>query len=413
MTQQTDPLPAVILLGGDANALSVARSLGTHGVKVFAIAEPTAHTRYSRYCAWISVPAGDDEAAWAEYLLGPDAGRFDGAVLLACSDAAIRVIATHRGELARRFRLDESDPEAQLYMLNKLCTYEKARAAGVPTPRFWVTRRDRSLGSLPDALPYPILVKPLFSHEFDHRFGRKFLVARGADELVSASNTMREAGIEAMLVEMIPGPDDRLCSYYTYLADGGVPLFHFTKRVIRRFPAHMGGACYHITDWNPEVRDAALKLFRHVGLRGLANAEFKRDERDGQLKLIECNARFTAANCLVAESGFDLGMFVYNRIVGRPQQPIEHYKTGLRLWYPVEDFQSFLELRQTSGMSLAEWVSSVSYPQVFPFFRWHDPLPTLVSGWRRLRNRVARGLVQLTGCSAAGVQPAAPRRQKI
>jgi hypothetical protein len=57
----------------------------------------------------------------------------------------------------------------------------------------------------------------------------------------------------------------------------------------------MGNACYHLTDWNPEVGDLSLKLFQWVGLRGLANAEFKRDERDGKLKLIECNARFTAS----------------------------------------------------------------------------------------------------------------------
>ena len=62
----------------------------------------------------------------------------------------------------------------------------------------------------------------------------------------------------------------------------------------------------------------ALRLFRHVGLRGLANVEFKLDPRDGQYKLIECNARFTAANGLVAKSGIDLGRFVYCRAVGLP-----------------------------------------------------------------------------------------------
>ena len=90
-----------------------------------------------------------------------------------------------------------------------------------------------------------------------------------------------------LLVEKVPGPDDLLCSYYTYLDADGEALFDFTKRIIRRFPVGMGNGCYHITDRNPEVREVALKLFRHVGLRGLANAEFKRDQRDGRLKLIE------------------------------------------------------------------------------------------------------------------------------
>ncbi len=66
--------------------------------------------------------------------------------------------------------------------------------------------------------------------------------------------------------------------------------------MIRRNPPGMGVGSYHITDWIPEVRDVALQLFKYMGLRGLVNAEFIRDVRDGQLKLIEINARFTAAN---------------------------------------------------------------------------------------------------------------------
>ena len=60
----------------------------------------------------------------------------------------------------------------------------------------------------------------------------------------------------------------------------------------RVYPVTSGPGCHHITDWIPELREPALRLFRQAGLRGLANVEFKRDDRDGQLKLIECNARF-------------------------------------------------------------------------------------------------------------------------
>src|SRR6185437_4458297 len=126
------------------------------------------------------------------------------------------------------------------------------------------------------------------------------------------------AGLDVMVVEMVPGPDSRLCSYYTYLDESGTPLFHFTKRVIRRSPPVFGGGSYHITDWLPEVKELGLRFFQAVGLRGLGNVEFKRDERDGRLKLIECNARFTEANCLVMASSLDLPLLVYNRLVGRP-----------------------------------------------------------------------------------------------
>lgn len=383
--------PPAIVLGGGANALSVARRLGRRGIAVHAINDRTSYVRHSRYCRWVPLPdEGPRDAVWSEFLLGPASDRLRGAVLLACSDEGIQFIAGHRQQLLEKYRLDESDPTAQQAMLNKRSTYQHAVAAGVPTPRFWLVRSAMEVAGLKDSLVYPLLVKPLYSHVFEQRFGQKFVIARRYDDLVAAFDEVSGAGIEAMLVEMVPGPDDRLCSYYTYLDESGQPLFDFTKRVIRRYPANMGAACYHVTDDVPEVKELALKLFRQVGLRGLANVEFKRDHRDGQLKLIECNARFTAANCQVARAGYDLAWFVYSRLTGLPQEPFGNLRSGVRLWYPIEDFKAFRELHARGELTWAGWLKSLLHRQSFPFFSWSDPLPTLAAECRRFARRLRR-----------------------
>jgi predicted ATP-grasp superfamily ATP-dependent carboligase len=138
-----------------------------------------------------------------------------------------------------------------------------------------------------------------------------------------------------------------------------------------------GTACYHVTDWIPEAAELANRLFRHVGLRGLANVEFKRDDRDGQLKLIECNARFTASDCLVAASGINLAAFVYSRLVGLPPPKTDHFRTGLRLWDPLRDFQAHLALRRCGQQTTRQWLAGVCHRQTFPYFQWTDPLPAL------------------------------------
>ena len=387
MKAETQAAPPVVILGGDANALSVARCLGRRGVRVYTLNDHDAPVRHSRYCRYLKVPwLGDVEASWADYLLGPEAEPLRGAVLLAACDEGIEVIAHNRAALAERFVLDESNPDAQLAMLNKLATYQAARAAGVPTPRFWVTAGGESLRELEPELVYPLLVKPLFSHRFAAKFGgKKFFVAHNIDDLRRGMETAGTAAVEVMLVELIPGPDDRLCSYYTYLDAAGEPQFDFTKRIIRRFPVGMGNGCYHVTDRNPEVREVALRLFRHAGLRGLANAEFKRDDRDGRLKLIECNARFTAANCLVASSGLDLASFVYNRLAGLPPPPTETYRTGLHLWNPTQDFRAFLELRRRGELTAWGWLRGVARRQTLPYFAWEDPLPSVMRFLRSLK----------------------------
>lgn len=387
-TATSSALPPVIVMDGQANSVSIARSLGRAGITVYALNREPARVRYSRFCTFLSVPdSGDIGAGWLEYLLGSESDWLEGAVLLAAGDTGLELIARNRSRLAGRYRLDESNPRAQLLLLDKLETYRIAASAGVPTPRFWsITERTQAAG-LRDQLVFPLLVKPTLSHRFQERFGKKFFVANSFADLEPALETVHEAGLEVLLVELIPGPDDRLCSYYSYLDEDGTPQFHFTKRVLRRFPVGMGIGTYHVTDANPEVQGLALKLFRAASLRGLANAEFKYDERDGQLKLIECNARFTAANCLVHRSGLDLPLYVYNRRVGRPLPRLDRYRTGMRLWYPVDDFRAFMQLRREGTMSTLEWVRGLMHPQTLPYFDVGDPMPALMGEAARiLRN---------------------------
>jgi len=394
-------LPPAILVGANVvTAISVIRSLAGAGVEVHLLCRPGAVPSYSRYARRLPTdPSLPLQEAWLSYLLGPESEALRGAVLLACNDDGLELLLEHREELAARYLLDVCDVEAQRAMLDKLATYRLAAAAGVPTPRFWPATSEAEVRAHADEYAYPLMIKPLHSHEFKRIHEGKYLMAAGLDELLAAFRRTQEGGVEVVLLEMIPGPDDLLCSYYTYLDEAGAPQFHFTKRVIRRFPEHEGFACHHVTDWAPEVRDLGLRLFRHVGLRGVANVEFKRDTRDGRLKVIEVNARFTAANGLVAASGYDLARFVYNRVAGLPQPSLSErpYRTGLHLWYPLDDFLAFLELRRQGRLRFGEWLRGIAHPAVLPYFSLADPKPS----WVRLKLK-SRTLAVLNARRIAG-----------
>ena len=378
-------LPPVIIIGGNDNALSLVRAFGRRGIDVYVINQPGADVAKSRFAKVIRLPDHTSfEDAATDWLCGAKSDRLQQSVLLAASDEGLTMLAKNHELLSQRFLLDLCNPVAQLQMLDKLDTYLLAREAGVPTPKFWQVSTQDDLGKLHHELVYPIIVKPILSHVFQQKFRTKFIVADNFEQLGAAFTVAADANIDVLLVEKIPGPDTQLCSYYTWLDEDGQTAFDFTKRIIRRYPVNMGLATYHITDHVEDVKEHAVRLFRHVGLKGLANAEFKYDARDGVLKLIECNARFTAANGLVARAGMDLGALVYNRLTGLPLPPLDDFRDGLTLWDPMRDFKAFLELRRSGDLTLAGWLSSVMRRHCFPGFDFADPRPGLTRLMRRL-----------------------------
>lgn len=364
----------------------------------------------SRFCHQrFVIPDGRTSAEyWRDLLLGEPPSDIEGAVVLACNDDALEFIATHQPELEKRYVLEENVPELRRALLDKRRTLQLAGEVGVPAPRFWEASSLEDVERLAPEVQFPAMVKPVHSHRFQPLFeGRKYLGASSPEELLVATRAMVARGLAFLVCELVPGPDRLMSSYYTYIDARGEALFHFTKSVIRREPLNMGGACYHITEWLPETAALGERFFRGVGLRGLGNVEFKRDPRDGRLKLIESNARFTAAHELLVRCGMDTAAIVYDHLVGKPPSRPRGYRENLRLWYPRRDFVAFRELRARGELGFTGWLRSIAHRQVLPYFALTDPWPSLVNSARYLRLRLRRLTRRSSGPSEAR-QPAKP-----
>lgn len=361
-------------------------------------------TVHSRFITPIVFPHDGDYQElcdrWRDYLLGPESDWLEGSVLLATGDAGILIINTHANALKQKFILDVAEPEAQLKMLYKHTTYEEAVKAGVPTPNFWIVRSEEELNRHRDDFTYRVIIKPLLSHQFENKYNAKHFRAENGHEVDEAFGKVLRDGIEVIVVERIPGRDDQLCSYYTYIDERGEPQFHYTKRMVRRFPAGMGmGVCQQTAKDLPEVQELSLKLFNSTGVKGLLNTEYIRDRRDGKLKLIECNGRFTGVNRLLIESGLNINLHVYNRLTGGPPVPLDDYRDGPMFWDPTGDLSAYLERRKNGELTLFTWLRTLKLPIVLPVFQWDDPVPSLIDSGRflgRVVNKIGK-VVGLTG----------------
>lgn len=383
----------VLVLGGKENSLSIVRHLAAQGIPVRVSGPANCWGLYSRHAAGtFRIPGETDASAfWSDLLLAGN-HALNGHMLMPCSDHAIAFIADNHDALARRYVLDDGKPELRRALLDKQETLSLAERVGVPAPKFWPVAPGDDLEKIRAEITLPAMVKPVHSHKFSQIFGCKLFIVR--DDFDALRQRIAEAhahGLEVMVVEMIPGPDDLLSSYYTYMDADGARYFDFTKRIVRRFPVNRGGACYHVTEWLPETAEMGRRFFEGIGFAGLGNVEFKRDRRDGQLKLIEANARFTAAQELALRAGAPIDLIVYRHLTGQGAPVFKEFQQELHFWYPVSDFLAFVQLNRAGELGVLDWMRSVlGRKRVDPLFRLSDPLPVLGAA-----EAVARKLVRM------------------
>ena len=383
---------AAVLLGGETIAVSAARSLAPAGVPVYALGDPVDPVQRSRHCARF-VDVGSGDGVQDRYLRWLVEEAPAGAVVIPCDDDGIELIARSRAVLEEHgLRPVEADDGALLAILDKERTYELCREHGIPCPR---TARLESRGDAERAaaeFDYPCALKPRESHVFAQHFGilAKAVRVHSPEELVEQYERTAELGISMLCTEIVPGRDDALCSYYSYLDEAGEPLYHFTKRKLRQYPPEFGLGSLQRTTWDPDLAELGLRFFQGIGLRGIGNVEFKRDSRDGVPKLIECNARLTAANEQVRLAGLDIPLLAYSRVAGGPGPELGSYTVGLSLWHPIEDLRALRQYRRRGEWSVWSWLRSLTGRVRFPLWRLDDPGPTIHSFQTKLRRRGRR-----------------------
>ena len=114
--------------------------------------------------------------------------------------------------------------------------------------------------------------------------------------------------------------------------------------------------------------DYAERLLRSLGWQGVAMVEFKRDSRDGSLRLMEINGRFWGSLQLAIDAGVDFPAILVDLVGGKrpPQRPA--YRTGVRtrwLWGDVDSLLAVLfRSRQRLNLSAnhpGRWATLYSF----------------------------------------------------
>jgi D-aspartate ligase len=364
-------------LGLVMGEVDLVRALGLARIPVAFFGLPDAPARFSRHVRvvlpWIDPWRNQDELVAA--LLAFARSQRQPPVLYPETDATLLLASRHRGELSAAFRMMLADSELVERLVDKGRFAALARRHDLPVPH--TERLHPEPGQAPPALdlPFPLIVKPVVR---GHRWtpvgaGAKATQVGDAAHWAQAWPRLAAAGGELVVQELVPGPETAIESYHAYIDADGEIAGEFTGRKIRTSPPHYG---YSTAVEVVELADVAAlgrEVLHRIGLRGVAKADFKRDER-GALHLLEINPRFNLWHHPGAIAGVNLPALVHADLTGRPRPPGRRATRRVVWCNPLWDLRTAYAAG-VSPLSWARWargcgaVSGLARDDPLPFFR--------------------------------------------
>lgn len=386
-------IPAVVL-DLSATGVGIVRSLKKKGINVHAYdirgKYEIGKTRLAT-CGICPNPISEEEEL-LQFLVTLGEKNAEKAVLYAGSDDFVHFISKHRTELALYYRFLLPEHAVVESVLDKRLTHELAVKHNVPCPKVFAVDDEQQIEKIIQEVTFPCILKPVYSSNFRKRVGHRLY----KKAIIVEESQLREKYLfyrrfgELMLQEIIPGDETCIYSVKT-LFDKKMNLIGiYMNQKIHQFPPEFGSSAMVLSVRDEEVIQKAVSFLSQIQFKGLAITEFKRDQRDGELKFIEINARIGLTQRLSIACGVDLAHLYYLLLTDQNPSPVTSQQEGIKWVYLVRDFISFLQKRKSGKMTIINWIKGLSGKKVEALFAWDDPLPFVRSFISHVRNLLVR-----------------------
>jgi D-aspartate ligase len=366
------------VLGSDYRGLAVVRSLGRRGIPVWVIREgEDSLAARSRYATRRLPLRGESDAERCAFLCAlADEEGLDGWALFPTADDTAAMVARAHRRLDERYALTTPPWDVLRWAHDKRLTYRLATSLALPHPKTWPA------GIAADAtareVDFPVLIKPALKPGFNRLTAAK---AWRVDDVERLRERLAEAATlvepELLLIqELIPGGGESQFSFAA-LCDHGRVLARVVARRTRQYPADLGRASTFVeTIDDEEVAELAQRFLAEMRFTGLVEVEFKRDPRDGLLKLLDVNPRVWGWHGLCRRAGVDFPFLAWCLALGEPVPPSRAI-TGVRWLRLSTDLPTSLREVARGRLSVRGYLRSLGGPRERAIFAGDDPWPGL------------------------------------
>jgi len=348
------------------SAIPVVEQCANLGLEVIAASE-------QRYCCGFSsravsrtvrYPSPTNEQAWLEFILNL-LEEHDIELIVPLANDTYRV-AKHADRIRQHTNLLISPFDTFMKGLSKIPTMKAAQHVGCPIPLTWFPD-STTLSEIAREAVYPLLIKPAVSYG-----ARGLKVCHNADEVCRHYAAIENEYGECFLQEYIP-QDGMQYKCAMILDQAHQVLSAFVYEKLRYYPVKGGSSTLNKSVHRPDIIEACTKVATYLEWVGPCDFDLITDPRDGIVKLMEINPRFSDTYKMAQVVGLDFIKILYHLATDQKAEPQFEYRKDQYLRFMFGDVFWFLKVGP------ARWKAQPS------FFRFFGPdITYLMTGTRDL-----------------------------
>jgi predicted ATP-grasp superfamily ATP-dependent carboligase len=257
-------------------------------------------------------------------------------VIIPAADIFVSALGKHVDALKEHYIFSLESIAVQAALATKEQQYALAAQHGLPIPRTAYIQSRADLEDFVSAARFPCLIKPRHQREWDALpegnplRGLKLITAESAEELLARYAYTEALRPEVVAQEIIAGGDDAKYCYLSVYGTGGRRLGHTVVHELRAHPVLFGSGSMVEPVVDEEIATLCDNFLRGIGYVGICEIEVKRDTRDGVVRLIEANPRYSVTADASVYAGVDIGWLHYLDLIGQPVEPMEATHLGYR-----------------------------------------------------------------------------------
>jgi predicted ATP-grasp superfamily ATP-dependent carboligase len=273
---------------------------------------------------------------WVAFMI--DLARKLGAkpVIIPAADIFVSALGKHVDALKEHYIFSLESIAVQAALATKEQQYALAAQHGLPIPSTTYIQSRADLEGFVSNARFPCLIKPRHQREWDALpegnplRGLKLITAESAEVLLASYAHTEALRPEVVAQEIIAGGDDAKYCYLSVYGTGGRRLGHTVVHELRAHPVLFGSGSMVEPVVDEEIATLCDNFLRGVGYVGICEIEVKRDTRDGVVRLIEANPRYSVTADASVYAGVDIGWLHYLDLIGQPVEPMEATHLGYR-----------------------------------------------------------------------------------